>query len=520
MTLSVPVLKHWLMHPQRLRAVRLALSMLLGMLAVAGFAPVDMPLLTLLAVAGLVALLAVADNWRVGASDGFFFGLGLFGLGVNWLGISLSLYGDVPFGFSWLVVAAFVALLSLFTAISGAAAVYWRAAFPQVVWALLWVPVVWTLAEWLRVITWDGFPWLLLGYSHVDTWLVGWAPVGGVLSVSFVVAMTAGLLWWLISSGNWIPGLLMYGVLWGLSGELSKVEWVDARDDARSVALVHGQVSQQVKWQPAALPSLLEAYQRASVPVLGQASVVVWPETAIPTFLDGVMEDVAPLRSRAQAANVQILTGVALREDTMAGRLYFNSIAALDGSVRYDKRHLVPFSEYYPGFSLLSALAKAIGMPMAQFSPGEGDRVQTVNGQAVGMAVCYEIAFGHEMARVAERSDWLLVVSDDGWFYPSGMAAQHWQMVRLRARELGRSVVRVTNQGYTGVALPNGSAQVLAEPADPLQAHVTSVQAHAGSTPYVRWHDMPLLGLMSFVLAFAIMRQRKLRRLEENLRES
>ena len=105
-------------------------------------------------------------------------------------------------------------------------------------------------------------------------------------------------------------------------------------------------------------------------------------------------------------------------------------------------------------------------------------------------------------------------VSDDGWFHPSAMAGQHWQMTRLRARELGREVVRVTNQGYSGVARISGEGDVVAKPRDELAGHLVSVQAYSGETPYVRYRDMPLLMLLSFSIAMVFMRWRRSKRVQ------
>jgi apolipoprotein N-acyltransferase len=361
---------------------------------------------------------------------------------------------------------------------------------------------------------WDGFPWLLVGYSHTDTWLAGWAPLGGTLAVSFAVSVSAGLLWLLLRSVQWFPVALAFGLFWSFSGYLSGLSWVEAKGEATPVALVHGQVSETIKWNPDALTPILRAYQQASEPFWGAAKVIVWPETAIPTFLDSVMPALGEFSQTAESSGTQIVTGVALREDTIHGRQYFNSIAALDGSLRYDKQHLVPFSEYYPGFAVLSALGKLINMPMSQFSAGELPKVQSLAEQQVGLAVCYEADFGLEMAIVTPTTDWWLVVSDDGWFHPSAMAGQHWQMTRLRARELGREIVRVTNQGYSGVARVNGEGNAVATPKDALTGHLVSVQAYSGETPYVRYRDMPLLMLLSFSIAMVFMRWRRSKRVQ------
>jgi apolipoprotein N-acyltransferase len=487
---------------------RLIVAVCLGSLAVLGFAPYDFAPATLLALVGFWWLLAHAIDWRQGLREGLAFGIGFFGFGISWMGVSLGIYGGVPLGFTWLIVLAFVLLLASFVAVSALISVVARDSLPPFVWAVFFLPALWVMSEWLRVIIWAGFPWLLVGYSHTDTWLAGWAPIAGTLGVSFAVAMSAGLMWWAISTKNVFKGVLFYGLFLGFSGQIGLIEWVTPKDDKQPIALVHGQVSEAIKWDRQALPALLEAYQRASYPLLSQAPLIVWSETAVPTFLDIALAQLQPIIEQATASNTMIITGTALREETIAGRQYFNSIASLDGSLRYDKRHLVPFSEYYPGFALLSAFAKLINMPMAQFSFGETAKVQTLGKHHVGFGVCYEADFGFEMAQVSQDVDWWLIVSDDGWFHPSAMAGQHWQMTRLRARELGREIVRVTNQGYTGVAHTDGSGTIAALPDDELAGHLVSVQPYTGSTPYVRWHDMPLLALLSFILALVLMRLR------------
>ncbi|MCH9742762.1 MAG: apolipoprotein N-acyltransferase [Proteobacteria bacterium] len=507
--LSVALLQNWLTLPW----VRRLVAVLLGSLAVVGFAPYDFPLATLLALVGVWGLWATASSWQRAAQEGLAFGVGFFGFGVSWLGISLWLYGGVPFGVTWLVVLLFVVVLALFIALVGGFANWAKGLMPLFVWSVLLLPSFWVFSEWLRVIVWDGFPWLLVGYSHADTWLAGWAPITGTLGVSFAVAMSAGLLWWAAQMGQWIPGVLLYGVLWGLSGQLGAIQWVVPKGHVQAIGFVHGQFSELTKWDSKALPNMLRAYQQASNQLLDKTKVIVWPETAIPTFLDNVMPFLDELKQQANAQGVTVLTGSALREDTLQGRQYFNSLVSLNGETRYDKRHLVPFSEYYPGFALLSALAKLINLPMAQFSHGSSAKVQPIAGQSVALGVCYEADFGYEMARVSAPADWWLIVSDDGWFHPSAMAGQHWQMTRLRARELGREILRVTNQGYSGVAHVDGNGSVAASPNDPLAAHLARVQAYEGITPYVRYQDMPLLGWLSFVFALLAMRWRQHQRM-------
>lgn len=500
------------------------LALLLGMLAVMGFAPHHAPEAVLLSVMGLLGLLVQATQWRQAAMIGLFYGLGLFGLGMNWLGISLTVYGGVPFGFGWLMVLGLALVLASFIAVFAGLAVYVRSALPLWAWAIFLVPSLWTLMEWLRVVLCDGFPWLLFAYSHVDTWLVSWASIGGHLAVSFVVMMSAGILWWLWHSAQWLVGMLAFACVWAISWQLSTVSWITKQtEETTPIALLHTQTPETVKWQSLAQDAMIEQLVRHTQQFMLQqpeVKVIVWPETAIPTFIDTVQPQLMQLQQTATALDVTILTGVAIRQDSLDGRRYFNSISTLDGATHYDKRHLVPFSEYYPGFSLLKALASYIGMPMAQFSEGESAQLMALHGQKVGMGVCYEVDFLHELARVNASVDWWLVVSDDGWFHPSWMAAQHWQMVRLHAQALGRDIVRVTNLGISGVAAGDGREQIIATPDDPIGVRVVQLTRYYGHTPYSRWQDMPLLGIMSFIFALTLMRFRRERKLSQSLSAS
>lgn len=489
------------------------LALLLGMLAVMGFAPHHIAGVVLLSMMGLLGILSQAPHWRYAAWLGLMYGFGLFGLGMNWLGISLTVYGGVPFGFGWLMVMALAVVLASFVALFAGLSVYLKSRLSIGIWAIFLVPTLWTLTEWLRVVIWDGFPWLLFAYSHTDTLLAAWAQLGGNLAVTFVVMMSAGILWWLWTAERWLVGGAAFAALWGISWQLGSIQWVVADEaERRSIALVHSQTPETVKWQSGAQEGLIDAHVRASLAVLRDhpnVKLIAWPETAIPTFIDAVQPQLLALQHQASAQGVTILTGTAIREDRIDGRQYFNSIATLTGDVHYDKRHLVPFSEYYPGFSLLHALAGFIGMPMAQFSAGTTPRVMALLGDQVGLGVCYEADFLHELAQVNTAINWWLIVSDDGWFYPSWMAEQHWQMTRLHAIALGRDIARVTNLGITGVAQADGKTQVAATPQDGLGAKIVTIQHYHGHTPYSRWQDLPMLGFLTFMLTLMVMQYRR-----------
>ena len=115
--------------------------------------------------------------WR-----GFLFGLGLFGVGVSWVYVSLHNFGHMPVPLAALATFLFVVVLVLYPALLG---------FIQARWcnqqrpthALLVLPALWVLFEWVRSWFLTGFPWLNLGYSQSDTWLCRLCPRGSAFTV-------------------------------------------------------------------------------------------------------------------------------------------------------------------------------------------------------------------------------------------------------------------------------------------------------------------------------------------------
>ncbi|MFE8071788.1 hypothetical protein QQM79_12080 [Marinobacteraceae bacterium S3BR75-40.1] len=150
------------------------------------FAPVGWAWLTVIALATFFVLTAQSSRLQA-LWSAYLFGLGYYGVGVSWVYISISQYGNGPV-VAVLATAAFVSLLALFP---------WGVAYlvrrlrPEMDTIALWIglPAAWVLSEWIRTWFLTGFPWLFIGYSQTDTKLATIAPVFGVLGVSFLVAL-------------------------------------------------------------------------------------------------------------------------------------------------------------------------------------------------------------------------------------------------------------------------------------------------------------------------------------------
>ena len=172
---------------------------------------------------------------------------------------------------------------------------------------------------------------------------------------------------------------------------------------------------------------------------------------------------------------------------------YFNSVISLGVSPIqvYHKVHLVAFGEFVPpGFAWTLRL---VNIPMSDFSRGTpGQRLLAVAGEEVAVNICYEDAFGDEIAGQLPRATLLVNVSNVAWFGDSLAPAQELQIARLRAIETARMHLTATNTGITAAIDRDG--RVVARLAQFTEGRLeTSAQGYTGATPYVRLRDWPVV---------------------------
>ncbi|MCP5178332.1 MAG: apolipoprotein N-acyltransferase [Pseudomonadales bacterium] len=463
---------------------------LCGGALVLSLAPFDLWPLAFVSAGGLYWLLERHPGQLRRIAAGF--GLAKYGFGVSWIYVSIHVYGAAPPWLAAFLVALLVVFMSLF--VWGQLRIYlWlRGERLWLNWLLF--AGTWVLGEWFWTWFLTGFPWLFAGYGQLGSPLAGYAPVGGVLLVSWLVALVGCALAdarrQSVLSLALVPALFAGGFL------LDRIEWTQPGKPLR-VALVQGNTEQSVKWNADQRDAIVRTHLDLTTPVWGRADVIVWPEGAITYWAHEAGWVLERLGRQGERSGSALLTGISIAErEGDDVRAYNGAVVVGDGHGVYRKHILVPFGEYVPLEGLLRGLIAFFDLPMSGFSSGASRQpLLDLKGVPAALLICYEIAYPEATRRQGADADLLVTISNDTWFGASIGPRQHMQMAAMRAKELGRWLLRATNNGVTATVRPDGS---VAESLPQFEAAVleTEVETRSGRTPYALVGQWPVLVLV------------------------
>lgn len=372
---------------------------------------------------------------------------------------------------------------------------------------LLAFPALWALTEWIRARALTGFGWGALGYSQMAASpLAGFAPVGGVALVTYMVALITALL----------VGLLLLRPLWAkvtvtavgvavlIGGQMLHQHPFTHPDGTRaSVGLAQGNIPQTLKWDESAFALTLQTYYEQVA--ASRDNILILPETAIPILLQALPSgSLSQFATTAQRNHTALAVGII--QASPDGKDYYNAVVNLsaytpeqpDALPFYAKNHLVPFGEYMPLPQLTAPLYKMMNMPMSSLSAGgHAQAPLTLDNQKVAFNICYEDSFGDELIASAKQASLLANASNMAWYGNSAAMDLHLQQSQARALELGRYMVRATNNGMTAIINPRGEITAMAQ-RDTRQVLHGTIEGYSGQTPYMKMGgSRPLLLLFA-----------------------
>jgi apolipoprotein N-acyltransferase len=496
--------------------------------------------------------LTLRQGAALGYASGFVWYLG----NCYWIYQTMYLYGGLAKPIAAGILVLFCLYLGLYHALFGALIAAFRARFGRQV-ALLLVPFAWVAVELARArIT--GLPWDILGVAQVDNpLLTRLAPITGAYGLSFVIAAVNAL--WLVririrERRHTRLVLTIAGVVIVVLYIAGLHRIITPKEDPATATATLVQENLEVGAantgpQPTT-QQLLESFSFLSrypssqfllgvpelpdtqsvvlirrhvavpgtdtnTPLPTATDLIVWPESPAP-FEENDAAFRAAMSRLAVAANAPIIVGnigIDRTSDNARGYNLFNSASFVtpqgDFSGRYDKMHLVPFGEYVP-YKQLFFFAKSLLNEVGTFDTGTRRAVFTANGHSYGTFICYESIFADEIRQYAQQGAEVLVnISNDGWYGDTSAAWQHLNMVRMRAIENHRWILRATNTGVTAAINPRGRVVEAASRHTRTSLHVSFAYEH-DLTFYVIHGDIFAYGcalITTLALAYSLFRK-------------
>ncbi len=439
----------------------------------------------------------------------FAFGCASFGFGTYWTFIAVRIIGGAPIAIALFLMIGLTMVLAGFVAAAGWAAARWFRTRGAVAW-LVTLPALFVLAEWLRGWLFTGFGWLAAGYSQTDSWLMGYAPIGGVLAISLAVVVTSGALLTLALGTlreRAAAGAVLI-VVWAGGLAAGTKSYTQPKERTLDVALAQGNIAQDTKYLPEQLPAMMALYAELTRQGAG-ADLVIWPEAAIPTYVDYVDDYLEAVRDDAATRGSTVLLGILqLAPDAKTIEEFQNILISLTEQRQvYVKRHLVPFGEFYPVPEFIRDWMRLMNLPTGDAIPGAADQPPfDVVGEKLAITICYEDVFGAEQLHSLPEATLLVNVTNDAWFGDSIAPHQHLQIARVRAAEAGRYLLRAANTGVTAVIDPKGGL-VDTLPQFRVGVLKSTVRGFTGSTPYARVGNYLVVVLALAALAASYARQ-------------
>ncbi len=484
-----------------------------GALLALAFSPVDFYFLSVLSPAVLFYSFLYATPRRA-AWLGWWFGLGFFGVGVSWGFVAIYVFGLSSIPVSAVLTFIGVSLMAAYISLQGYLSVLFIKKFKIENIAVVLIvifPLFWALLEWFRGWFLTGFPWLSLGYSQTNSVLSGYAAVLGVYGISWLVALTAGLLLFTLLHNNKRAIVLFSAVsLWIGGVLLLQVDWTEVTGEPLKVSLVQGNVEQRNKWDPDHFEKRKQRYLSLTRKHW-DSDLILWPENSLTIFHHQLKESIfIPLAKEAKKYKSDIILGLPYMD--LETDQYFSSLMAINHTSNkeqfYHKSHLVPFGEYVPLASLLRGLIAFFDLPMSGFTPGKYEqKLLIAAGQKIAPTICYEDAFGEDLIRFLPEATLILNASNNAWYGDSFAPHQHVQISQMRALETGRDLMRVTTNGVS--ALIDHKGKIISR-SPQFKAYVVTgmIQPRKGATPYVGWGNFFILLLIFSGLAGSIIYSR------------
>jgi len=450
----------------RIKKREIFLALLSGIFAALAFPKFNFSFLAWISLIPLLFIIldkSPKQSFLLGLTAGFSY----YGLLLYWIPSVPAHYGNLSFGASLLIYVLLIFILALSWAFFTSLFTRLNQSFPRLVFFL--APFLWILMEYILTYILTGFPWCLQGYSQFkNIYFIQLASLTGVYGLSFLLVLLQSMFVFSMKFRKRYPFLITIGLIFlvYLGGFLTLKNTSPAKNSFRA-AVIQGNVSSDIYWDKISAQETIELFnshlELSRLSCEKGARLIIWPEFSIPLCFSCSEELYIYFKEElfkfVKYTNCTLLLGSNEITKTQDKISYYNTALCLNPDLsitHYYKIHLVPFGEYTPYkkiFFFIEKLTHAIG----DITPGTKHSLHQFKDLKFGSPICYEIIFPNLVRKFAKTgANFLVTITNDGWYGKSSAPYQHFAMAVLRAVENRRYLLRAATTGISGIIDPYG----------------------------------------------------------------
>ena len=417
----------------------------------------------------LIKIFEVSKNKKLFFLYGWLFGLGYFTSNLYWISISLTFDENFKFliPLSVVLIPAFLALFY------GLASFLFLILKPKKNLSSFFLfSLIFGIIEFIRGTILTGFPWNLIAYSFsnyieilsitsiIGTYSFNLFCISLFASTSFLIfrdtkkEIIVCILFFIITLSFYFFGSL----------RLEKFNNIKANKLDYKLRVISSNVSIDRFYNDTDPISVINDLIKISSPQKNEKTIFIWPEGILPDISKNQLKEYKFLFENEFNENHILLIGI--NDIKKEGQIikYFNSFTIYDHNLEilnsYNKVNLVPFGEFLPFEKMLSLIGlKTITNNYQSYSRGEKRNIIEVNKINFSVRllplICYEIIYSGNIFN-SRDFDFIINISEDGWFGQSIGPHQHFVHSIYRAIESGKYVLRSANNGITAIVNPLG----------------------------------------------------------------
>ena len=423
---------------------------LLGGLYTLSFSPYNIGVFSIIS-AVLFLFFINLDDVKSSIYRSLSYSLGYFSIGTYWLYNVIINYAEINTFLAIFLVIFFTIYLSIFFVIPICFALF---AYHKINinknYSFIILSILIPIFEIIRAHLFTGYSWFNFGQAALNTPLDYYFPVFGVHGLTFIIFLISLILINIFINKDRLFFFTLTIFLVIIYLGVYKKNWTYETGNISTISIVQPNIENKKTYSKQDIKNRMNILKDITLgSIKNSPDIILWPEAPLPIFYNNLEKNYYK----------NIINNIPKKTALITGSFYMNNNNIYNSIINisnksynvYSKRHLVPFGEFLPFRNKFSNIYKMLGINTYDITPGDSNKRFKINSLIAQPLICYESIFSAESLVLDEDVDFILNVSNDGWFGDTLAPYQHLDALAMRSLENQRYSIRSTNTGISAI---------------------------------------------------------------------